>query len=161
VAITQEEDAFAASCSKAEKAALKLIARAEQSSLGLTVKLQQRGFDDAVAKAVVSALKRQNLLDDKRYAELWIRSRISIGKAQSPKWLLASLAKRGIDRDSSKMVLNEILDDEAEYALLLKYLEKIESLNKKKALDKRESLLKNQLKYEGFSKDALDRYFNQ
>ena len=160
---TPEEDAeiFADSCLKAEKAALKLIARAEQNSLGLTTKLEQRGFSAAVAKSVVSALKIRNLLDDRRYAELWIRSRLSMGKAQSPKWLLASLVKRGIDMDSSKKVLNGILDQEAEYALLLKYLEKLSLFNKKKPVQKRENFIKNQLKYEGFSKDALDRYFNK
>jgi regulatory protein len=153
-----EEEAirFAAACYRAEKAALRLIARAEQHSLGLTAKLGCRGHGAAVAKAVVSRLLDRNLLDDERYAELWIRSRLASGKTPSPRWLLGSLAKRGIDRDSSREALKKVLDSETEYALLLKYLEMAGPPENKKPPN-----LRAQLRNEGFSSLALDRYFEE
>ena len=152
-----EEEAFrfAAACYKAEKIALRLIARAEQSSLGVTAKLERRGFEAPVAKAVVSCLLSRNLLDDGRYAELWIRSRLALRKAPTPQWLLAALRKRGIDRESSRKALDKALDGETEYALLLRYLES------RGFREKARSSLRAQLKYEGFSSDALERYFDE
>jgi len=152
-----EEEAFrfAAACYRAEKAALRLIARAEQNSLALTVKLEHRSFDAAVAKAVVSRLLDQNLLDNERYAERWIRSRLALRKAPSPQWLLAALGKRGIDRKSSIKALGKVLDPQTEYELLEKYLEKA-----RLARDKRAFSLRAQLKHEGFSSTVIDIYLD-
>ena len=152
-----EEEAFrfASTCYRVEKIALRLVARAEQNSLGLAAKLERRGYNAVVVKAVISRLLDRNLLDDGRYAELWIRSRLAMGKAPSPRWLLISLGKRGIDRYLSREALGKVLDPETEYALLLKYLEKTGIPEEKKV-----RRLRAQLKYEGFSFDVLDRFFN-
>ena len=158
-----EEEAFrfAAACYRAEKIALRLIARAEQSSLGLTAKLERRGFEASAANAVVSRLLDRNLLDDERYAALWVRSRLALKKAPSPRWLLAALRKRGIDRESSRKALDKALDPETEYALFLRFLES-RSFREKSLLSggERASFLRTQLKYEGFSSETLDRYFD-
>jgi len=152
----QEEEAlqFAASCYQAEKVSLRLIARAEQSTLGLTAKLERRGCDSSVVKAVVSRLLERNLLNDERFAKLWVHSRLSYGKAQSPLWLRVSLGKKGIDRNVSNKAVESLLDPDTEYALLLKYLEKAGISDAKN-----QSYLKTQLKSEGFSYEVLDRYF--
>ena len=152
----QEEEAlrFAASCYQAEKAALKLIARAEQSTLGLTAKLERRGCDSSVVKAVISRLLERNLLNDERFARLWVHSRLSYGRARSPLWLRSSLGKKGIDRNLSNKAVESLLDPETEYALLLKYLEKAGISD-----GKNESYLKTQLRGEGFSYEVLERYF--
>jgi regulatory protein len=152
----QEEEAlqFAASCYQAEKVALRLIARAEQSTLGLTAKLERRGCDSPVVKAVVSRLLERNLLNDERFAKLWVHSRLSYGKAKSPLWLRGSLGKKGIDRNLANKAVESLLDPETEYALLLKYLEKAGISD-----GRNESYLKTQLKSEGFSYEVLDRYF--
>ena len=157
-----EEEAFrfAAGCYRAEKIALKLVARAEQNSAGLLVKLERRGFDTTTAKAVVSGLESRNLLDDGRYSVLWIRSRLASGRAVSPRWLLVSLGKKGIARESSLKALRQVLDPETEYALLLQYLEKAKPGNRKLPERNSKSFLRSQLKYQGFSADALDRYFD-
>ena len=154
---SSEEDAFrfAAACYRAERAALKLIARAEQNSLGLTVKLERRNFGTAVTKAVVSKLLEQNLLDNERYAERWIRSRLALRKAPSPQELLVALGKRGIDRKSSLKALDKVLDSQTEYELLLKYLEKAKFPRGKGAFS-----LRAPLKHEGFSSEAIDRYLD-
>jgi len=154
---SQEEDAFrfAAVCYRAERAALRLIARAEQNSLGLTVKLERRKFDTAVTKAVVSRLLDQNLLDNERFAERWIRSRLALMKPPSPQGLLVALGKRGIDRKSSLKAIDKVLDPQTEYELLLKYIKKAKFLQGKRIFS-----LRAQLKREGFSSTVLDRYFD-
>jgi regulatory protein len=150
-----EEDAlrFAAVCYEAEKVALRLIARAEQNSFGLSAKLECRGFNARAVKTVISALLDRDLLDNGRFAERWVRSRVKSGKAVSPRWLLASLGKKGVDRKSSAGALERALDSETEYALLLKYLDKT-------GLNKNAGELRPRLKFDGFSPTVLDRYFN-
>ena len=151
----EEALAYAAACYRAEKSALRLIARAEQHSLGLTAKLERRGHDAAVARTVVSGLLDRNLLDDTRYAELWVRSRLSAKKALTPRWLFASLAKRGIKRVFSQKAMNTVLDEEAEFTLLLRYIKKAGTLNGKGVIS-----LKKHLKNEGFSLAVIERYLN-
>ena len=152
----QEEEAlrFASSCYLAEKIALRLIARAEQSGLGLTAKLERRGYDSPVVRAVISRLLDRDLLNDERFAKLWVHSRLSYGKAQSPLWLRVSLGKKGIDRNLALKAVEGLLDPETEYALLLRYLDKAGISD-----GKNDSFLKTQLKGEGFSYEVLERYF--
>ena len=153
-----EEEAFrfAAVCFRVEKIALRLIARAEQYSLGLLVKLERRGFDALVAKAVISRLLDQKLLDDSRYAECWIRSRLNQKQAPSPRWLLVSLGKKGIDKYSSGKALKTVLDEETEYSLLSRTLSKAKYHTEKKT-----AFLRARFKYEGFSLTVLNRFFEQ
>ena len=103
---------------------------------------------------VISSLTESHILDDERYAELWIRSRLSGGRAHSPQRLQISLAKKGIDRISSQNALEKVLEIETEYALLLQFLEKVESSGKNEIFS-----LRRHLKHEGFSTEVLDRYF--
>ena len=148
-----EEEALhaAAACWEAERAALRLIARAEQSILALIAKLERRGYTAEAVKTVISRLSERNLLNDERYAEYWIRSRL-LRKAQSPRWLLISLGKKGIDRDSSHKALAKVLDPDSEFALLLKFIETRGNQGGEAH--------RFQLKHEGFSVEVLDRYFD-
>jgi len=146
---------FAASCYRTEKAALHLIARAEQNSLGLTAKLGRRGYERSAVNAVVLCLFDKNLLDDRRYAELWLRSHLLKGNIKSPRWMRVSLAKRGIDRNSVIKALTEVLDPETEYNLLQKFIGKSKATGIKK-----QPSLKTRLKQEGFSSTVLNRYFD-
>lgn len=154
---SSEEEAFrfAAACYLAETAALRLIARAEQSRLRLAAKLQQKGHDSAAVRAVISRLLDRGLLSDERYSERWVRSRLSQKKTQTPLRLMVSLGKRGIDRNTSTGVLEKTLDPETEYALLLDYLDKIGVCE-----DKKQNIPRVRLKKEGFSSEVLDRFYD-
>ncbi|MCL2763150.1 MAG: RecX family transcriptional regulator [Treponema sp.] len=162
LAITQaEEEAFrfASACLRAEKAALQLITRAEQTVFGLSRKLEKRGHDTACARAVITRLCETGLLDDHRYARLWLESRLSClqGKAQqtaSPRRLLAALRAR-VERHAAETALKEALDDETEQQLLEGFMQK---QSRTKSLDR--SALRYQLKGEGFSSFAIQRYFD-
>ncbi|MDR1445483.1 MAG: recombination regulator RecX, partial [Treponema sp.] len=101
-----EEQAFhfGASCYRAEKQALALVARAEQCSAGLSRKLEKRGYAAAVVRTVVSRLLEQNIVDDRRYALRWLASRLA-RSPECPRKLLAALLNRGIGREDAEKAL--------------------------------------------------------
>jgi regulatory protein len=158
--VEEEGLRFASACLRAEKAALRLIARAEQSTLGLTRKLEKRGHDPACARHAVSRLCESGLLDDRRYARLWLDTRIS-HRSSSPRRLLIALCARGIDRDDTDAALKDALDDDAEFLLLKRYAEKLQRKRKINSDDDdTDRSLKHLLKGEGFSSLAIQRFFD-
>ncbi|AEF80974.1 regulatory protein RecX [Leadbettera azotonutricia] len=157
-----EEEAlrFAAACYKAEQAGMRLVGIAEQTRLGLTRKLEQRGHERACVQAVVSRLIGLDLVNDGRYAEFWLRSKLAKrgGKIPGPKKLSASLSGKGVDRDAISGAFAKVLDEEAEFALLERFLEKNHPQN---LLEEDGYSLRGLLKSEGFSADVLNRYFER
>ncbi|WP_461245756.1 regulatory protein RecX [Treponema sp. R6D11] len=139
---------------RAEKTALRLIARAEQCTGGLTRKLERRGFDSACIGEVIAKLTELKLLDDNRFARLWLESRLHLPR--SPRRLLSSLCARGIDHDDAQTALKNILDEETELSLLARFAKKYS----KKAKGELHSL-KYLLKSEGFSIMAIKRFLGE
>jgi regulatory protein len=139
---------------RAEKTALRLIARAEQCTGGLTRKLERRGFDSACIGEIISKLTELKLLDDNRFARLWLESRLRLPR--SPRRLLSSLCSRGIDHDDAQAALKNILDEDTESALLTRFAKKY---SRKTGGDPRS--LKYLLKNEGFSVAAIKRFFGE
>ncbi len=76
--------------------ALDLLARREHSRLELERKLLAREFVPALVEDVLDALQADGLLDEGRFLESFIRTRI--GKGQGPTRIVAELNQRGIDR---------------------------------------------------------------
>ena len=148
--MTQEE-------SRTEIDALRLVARAEQCTVGLKRKLKKRRHDETCIDAVVSRLTEQNLIDDLRFARLWLGSRLHLPR--SPRRLFIALCGRGIDRDDAKTAMKIVLDEEAEWALLIRFVNKYA----KKAGDEVEAArsLKFLLKNEGFSPLLIQRFFEE
>jgi regulatory protein len=155
-AAEEEGFRFASACLRAEKTALRLIARAEQCRRGLARKLERRGHDPACACAVLSRLVELELVDDSRFARLWLESALRL--ARSPRRLLASLCGRGIGQDDARAALKAVLDAETERALLARFAEKLKKPRKGAGEDGLRSL-KYLLKSEGFSAPAIGRYF--
>jgi len=164
-----EEEAFrfASACLRAEKRALQLIARAEQTVFGLSRKLKKRGYDPACINAVIAQLCELGLLDDRRYARLWLESRIS-RHATSPRRLLAAVCSRGIDRHDAEAALKETLDDEAERQLLERYVQKLRRkgafANSEDGANSDPTILRSvryTLKNEGFSSPAIEIVLDQ
>ncbi|MDR0502798.1 MAG: recombination regulator RecX [Treponema sp.] len=143
---------------KAEKTALRLITRAEQCMGGLARKLEKRGYSAACVNSVISRLCEMKLLDDSRFARLWLESRMRY--TRTPRRLLSSLCARGIDRDDAEAAIKSVFDDEAEFALLTRFIKK--HSRKKRGKNKGEAdsrSLKYLLKNEGFSASSIRRYF--
>jgi regulatory protein len=150
---------FASACLRAEKAALQLIARAEQTAFNLTLKLEKRGHDSACVRAVIARLCELGLLDDCRYARLWLESRLN--RTSSPRRLLAALRSRGIDRHDAEDALQHTLDAETEQRLLERYAQKLRRKlgDDNSAAARRE--LRHALKGEGFSLSAIQIFFEE
>jgi regulatory protein len=159
---------FASACLRAEKAALRMIARAEQSVWGLTRKLEKRGHEAACVNAVISRLIDLKLVDDCRFARLWLETRQY--RARSPRRLLVRLRARGVDRDDADAALKTVLTDEIEWALLQRFTVKWRRsrafrrlANAQGGVSMRTILtsLKITLRNEGFSTAAIQRYLDE
>jgi regulatory protein len=158
-AAAEEGFRFASACLRAEKAALQLIARAEQNTFGLFRKLKKRGHDSACVRAVIGQLCETGLLDDRRFARFWLESRIRC-QASSPRLLLAALCAR-VDRDDAEAVLKETLDNETERALLERYMQKLRRKLKTSDDDSASTRsLRYALKSEGFSSSVIQAFFD-
>ena len=142
----------------AERAALRLIARAEQCSLGLARKLEKRKFPELCINTVISRLIELKLIDDIRFASLWLESQMHL--TRSPRRLLASLYRRGVEMENAQTALKTVLDEETEFALLARFAEK----RLRKALlrgEKEKASLKYLLKIEGFSPQIIKRFLSE
>ena len=148
---------FASACLRAEKAALRLIARAEQCTNGLTRKLEQRGHSTVCVNTVISRLAELKLLDDRRYAQLWLESRLCL--TRSPRRLLSALCGRGINRDDAQAALKTALDEEAEFAMLTRFVKR-HSRKKGGEGENTARSFKYLLKSEGFSALAIERFLD-
>jgi len=145
-----------------EKIALRLIARAEQCSRGLALKLEKRKCDPACIGEVISKLTELKLIDDSRFARLWLESRMRL--TRSPRQLLSSLCARGIEHDDAKAAIPNVLDEEAEAALAERFVKKHARKAGRKNNEKNNSdtrALKYLLKNEGFSTAAIKRFFDE
>jgi regulatory protein len=160
-AISAEEDAalrFAADCYRVERAALRLVARAEQSCAGIKRKLEQRGHKADHTDAAIACLTDLGILDDRRFAERWIRSRLHRG-ADSPLALVNGLCRRGIDRNIAREVRKNALDFDLETELLKKFIAK--KCPPPDDGDPDSRFLRARLKQEGFSPPVLERYLDE
>ena len=91
--------------------AVDLISVSEHSAFLLRNKLLQRGFDRETVNKVINTLTEKNYLDDRRYAEMWLRSRLRKNPA-GRSVLSAALRARGISGDIADEVTAGVLDDE-------------------------------------------------
>jgi regulatory protein len=146
----EESFRFASACLRGEKIALRLVGRAEQTSLGIVRKLQKAGYSPPCARAVLARLEKLGIVDDSRYARLWLQARLA-GKAEGPRRLLAALRRRGISRQDAEETLRAVLDSAGERALLEKFL-------KKKRLSGEEPGISNILRGEGFSPSLIREF---
>ena len=138
-----------AACFRAERAALTLIARSEQYTSSLSRKLEQRGHERRIVQTVMERLLSLDLVNDCRYAEMWVESRLS-RVAEGPGKLAASLQARGIPRTIAAAAVRSLIDSEGEVRLLYRYAEK-------KSLDLGENdfTLRSRLGKAGFSSRAI------
>jgi SOS response regulatory protein OraA/RecX len=152
---------FAAACLRVERAALRLVARAEQCFFGLSRKLERRGCDSACVRLVLARLAELELVDDCRFARLWLETRLQ--RAGSPRRLRAGLHARGIDRNDAAAALQAILDTETDSILLDRFVRKQRRLRRGRGVADQAGgdpfrSLKFALKNEGFSTAAIQRF---
>lgn len=114
---------LAAESYEAERRALGLLARAEQSSFMLRTKLEARGFGARSIRTALSRLESSGLLDDRRFALAYATSRLA-HRAEGPLSLRAALQSRGIDGALAKEVADSQFSGEQRSILLAKALDR-------------------------------------
>lgn len=130
--------------------AMRLLATREHSTMELTRKLGQRGFDDADVAFVMEECTQNNYLSDERFTEMIINSRR--GKGKGPSHILKELQEHKIDADLISLYL-DMRDTEwvgyAAKAREKKYGKEIPNDFKEKMQQARF------LEYRGFSSDHI------
>ena len=127
----------------AKREALRLLSRAETFRASLERKLKKKGFADDSVETALDELCRQKVLDDHRFAALWIKGRAH--RMEGRKRLEAELCSRGVDEECANRALDEYFASVDEDQLCLKAWEKVFS-QKHDALKTKTSLV-----YKGFS----------
>jgi len=97
----------------ARQKALALLSRAPQSRRGLARKLAARGFSNAAVDAAVARVTELGYLDDRAFAENWVRSRIA-ARPEGFAALYKGLLLRGIPRGTAEAAVAALYDPEAE-----------------------------------------------
>ena len=115
--------AMAAAATEAEKKALALLARAEQSRFLLMAKLERRECGSRAARLALDFLEKEGLLDDRRFALAWLRSKMRAA-LPSPSKLMLGLRNRGIEEGLAKSVFAEVFGADERHDLLKRAAEK-------------------------------------
>ena len=82
-----------------------LLARREHTRLELERKLADREFGSRVIRDVLDCLQQDGLLDENRFIESFVRTRV--GKGHGPARIEAELGQRGIDSGRARRWLDE------------------------------------------------------
>jgi len=111
--------ALAAEAHEAERRGLALLARAEQSTFMLRHKLESRGFSPRAVALALGRLAEQGWLDDSRFARAYGAARLG-RRAEGPATLAAALRARGVDAETARAAIAELLGPEERRAALVK-----------------------------------------
>ncbi len=105
--------------------AVEYLALREHSSNELILKLRKKGYDQDTARAAVELCRERGYVDDRRFAEMWINSRLK-KHPEGRSCLAAGLARKGVPgyiaADALNRLLTEDLLDDALTRCLEKYL---------------------------------------
>lgn len=109
--------------SQALKKIVDLVNVSDRSELSVRERLSQCGFEEAAIEEAVSRAKDYGFIDDKRFAEVLIRSRIAQCKGSAG--IERELAKNGIDPSSIEgWPYAYEVDDEVELDRALSFLDR-------------------------------------
>jgi len=110
--ITSQEE-----LNKAQAYALMLLGYRERSLREIRMRMRRRGYEEKLIDRVVNYLKDRNLINDKRFAQLWAESRIKKGYGS---WRIKSeFEQKGVDREMTDEILKDLYSgiDEVQVAL--------------------------------------------
>lgn len=92
------------------------LAHRPRSEAEVRQRLRRAGFADEIIAATVESLVAQGLLDDRRFAALWVESRTAFSP-RSQRMLALELRRKGVDRERIEAVLDEAGTDETALAI--------------------------------------------
>ena len=136
--------------------ALDLLSRREHSTYELMQKLCQRGFGRSLAEKVCSNLEQKGLLDNKRFARIFVGARLR-RKPEGPLLMERRLRQKGVSREVSSAVIREIYTAECMDEVLERSLNTV--IRKKSGLSREEYIQK--LEKMGFLYRDITEYFEK
>lgn len=128
-----------------KKKSIELLSYREHSSFELSNKLKQREFSNDEIESTLSLLKSSNYVNDKRFTESFIISRLR-KKPEGKSMILKRLMQKGIPYSLTDEVYDSIVDSEMQTSIIQRAFEK---QNKKYGEDK-DKLINSMLRL-GFS----------
>jgi regulatory protein len=102
----------------ASEIADRLLAVRLRSRKELVDRLQRRGISADVLAAVIADFERHGLVDDRRFAEAWVQTRLALQPSGRIR-LRHELARKGVARDVITQVLGMTFGEQDEGALAL------------------------------------------
>jgi regulatory protein len=111
---TKASEVTAQSEEAAREQCLRLLAIRPRSANELRRRLKSSRFEDRVVESVLAGLAQAGLVDDEDFARAWVASRQASGAAGHRK-LRWELRRKGIAEDIIRTVVDEGIDDEAEF----------------------------------------------
>ena len=109
---------------KARNKAVELLAIREHCTAELRVKLSKREFSEKTINYVITSLTESGLLNDRRFAEIWVRIRLR-KNPEGRAMLSAGLIRKGVDRAVIQEVLDDSIDEDTLDAALKSAAEKL------------------------------------
>ncbi len=146
---------------KAKDSAFRYLSKRLHSASELRTKLIRKGYHQEIINKVIEELKQKSLLDDEKFAKVFIEER-SIKKKIGIYKLKAELFKKGIDRNIVEKVLLDI-DPVSNYenaqALVKKKIKFLET----KTIDKKKLKVKlfSFLRSRGFESEIILKALNE
>ena len=137
----------------AYRKAVNFISYKQRTKNEVVRKLEAGGFDSDIISSVVTRLQSAGLVDDVRFAEMWINSR-SNSKPRGRRLLSIELKKKGI----SEEIIDNLLES-AEDELLLAKKAALKKFNQFSKLEYSEFKKKmfSHLSYRGFSYNTISQ----
>jgi len=144
--ITSQEE-----LNKAQAYALMLLGYRERSLREIKIRMRQKGYEEKLVEKVVKYLKDRNLINDKRFTQLWAESRIKKGYGR---WRIQSeLEQKGVNREIGDEILKDLYSGIDEVQVALDLVEKKRWVSKEPPrLTERVS---NLLRRRGFSFEVI------
>ena len=144
--ITSQEE-----LNKAQAYALMLLGYRERSLREIKIRMRQKGYEEKLVEKVVKYLKDRNLINDKRFTQLWAESRIKKGYGR---WRIQSeLEQKGVNREIGDEILKDLYSGIDEVQVALDLVEKKRWVSKEPLrLTERVS---NLLRRRGFSFEVI------
>ena len=136
---------------KAQAYALMLLGYRERSLREIEMRMRQKGYEEKLLEKVVKYLKDRNLINDKRFTQLWAESRIKKGYGR---WRIQSeLEQKGVNREIGDEILKDLYSGIDEVQVALDLVEKKRWVSKEPPrLTERVS---NLLRRRGFSFEVI------
>jgi len=136
------------------ESALRLLHYRERSIKELSDRLSEKHYSPKTIAAVIKRLEELDLLDDKKFARLWTRSRIRF-KPRSA-WLIGrELREKGIEEEVIQQVIEEEFTAEQEMGAAMSLAEKQVRRYRGEESEKARRKLFAYLARRGFSSDMI------